>query len=66
MNVIELILTIKTRLMYIYRALVDPQKKDLLDPDPDPNLSKDLRSDHDPPKDPFNNSQRTIIFSTAL
>ena len=58
--------------MIVYRALDDPQKKDL-DPDPDPNLKRifdpitililqrDLRSDHDPQKDPFNKNHRTII-----
>ena len=35
------------------RALVDPQKKD-------------LRSNHDLQKDPFNNSQRNIILVQLL
>ena len=42
----------QVRLIDRGRTLVDPQKKN-------------LRSDHDPQKDPFNNSQRTIIVSTA-
>ena len=45
----------------ITRALDDPQKKDL-DPITILILQKDLRSDHDPQKDPFNKSHRTIIF----
>ena len=53
----------------IYNWGISPSsKKDLdpnPDPDPDPNLQKDLRFDHDPLKDPFNNSHRTITFSAA-